>query len=130
MGSKPGNVEFLPPQSSFALRELYAHAEGFVTTSQDEDFGLTPLEAMASGTPVVAVDEGGYQETVVNGATGYLVSANVNAIVEAVTKIAQAPNSYSAACQTRAAQFDTNEIVRQFEAVLAKLPQTMPVPQK
>lgn len=38
----------------------------------DEDFGLTPVEAMASGKPVVAVDKGGFRETVIPG-TGLLV---------------------------------------------------------
>jgi len=40
-----------------------------VTTSLEEDFGLTPLEAAASGKPVVAVAEGGYKETVIDGQT-------------------------------------------------------------
>ena len=44
--------------------ELYATCKGFICTALDEDFGLTPLEAMASGKPVVAVDEGGFRETV------------------------------------------------------------------
>ena len=45
---------------------------GFICTAIDEDFGLTPLEAMASGKPVVAVDEGGFRETV-TPQTGVLI---------------------------------------------------------
>ncbi len=53
------------------LRWLYANAEALVTAAHD-DFGLTPLEAMQFGTPVVAVREGGFPETVVEGETGVL----------------------------------------------------------
>lgn len=38
-----------------------------------EDFGLVPVEAMAAGTPVIALDEAGTKETVVDGVTGYLM---------------------------------------------------------
>lgn len=44
-----------------------------ICTSYSEPFGLAPIESMASGTLVLAVNEGGYKETVVDGATGYLL---------------------------------------------------------
>lgn len=51
------------------LRRLYADARA-VLFPGDEDFGLVPLEAMASGTPVIAFRSGGAQETMEEGATG------------------------------------------------------------
>jgi D-inositol-3-phosphate glycosyltransferase len=55
------------------LRWYYAAADVFVTTPWYEPFGITPLEAMACGTPVIGARVGGIQYTVVDGQTGYLV---------------------------------------------------------
>jgi glycosyltransferase involved in cell wall biosynthesis len=51
---------------------LYNQASAFVYSPVMEPFGLAPLEAMACGTPVVAVREGGMRESVKDGETGYL----------------------------------------------------------
>jgi glycosyltransferase involved in cell wall biosynthesis len=55
------------------LRTHYAAADVFVTTPWYEPFGITPLEAMACGIPVVASAVGGLAYTVIDGVTGYLV---------------------------------------------------------
>ena len=65
----PPGVTFLGAVDDAQLRWLYAEAEALVTAAHD-DFGLTPLEAMQFGTPVVAVREGGFLETVVEGESG------------------------------------------------------------
>ena len=57
-------VEFLGWQPDEALPVLYAGAKAFLFCGE-EDFGITPLEAMASGTPVIAYARGGALETVV-----------------------------------------------------------------
>ena len=57
-------VEFLGWQPDEALPELYAKARAFIFPGE-EDFGITPLESMASGRPVVALGRGGALETVV-----------------------------------------------------------------
>jgi glycosyltransferase involved in cell wall biosynthesis len=56
-------VEFLGWQPDEALPELYAKARAFIFPGE-EDFGITPLESMASGRPVVAFGKGGALETV------------------------------------------------------------------
>ena len=58
------NVKFLGWIGQEALREAYAGCRAFVFTAE-EDFGITPVEAQASGRPVIALGRGGALETVV-----------------------------------------------------------------
>jgi glycosyltransferase involved in cell wall biosynthesis len=102
----PRNVRFLGNVSERELIDLYARSEGFLTTAIDEDFGITPVEAMASGKPVVATKEGGYLETVLDGQTGLLISPDADAIRHAVEEISKDPVRYREACQKRAQLFD------------------------
>ncbi len=62
-------VEFLGRVDDDDLRRHYASCRAFILPGE-EDFGLTPLEAMASGRPVIAYAAGGAVETVVEGVTG------------------------------------------------------------
>lgn len=55
------------------LANEYRKAKVVVALSRNEPFGLIPLEAMACGIPVIAVNEGGFCETVSNSKTGYLI---------------------------------------------------------
>ncbi|MGH6647931.1 glycosyltransferase family 4 protein [Aquabacterium sp.] len=66
-------VTFIGHRQRHELRPFYAAANVFVTTPWYEPFGITPLEAMASGIPVVASAVGGLQYSVVDGVTGFHV---------------------------------------------------------
>ena len=55
------------------LGDYYSAADVFVTTPWYEPFGITPLEAMGCGTPVIGAAVGGIKHTVVDGVTGYLI---------------------------------------------------------
>jgi glycosyltransferase involved in cell wall biosynthesis len=57
------NIEFCGRVSDTELRELYARCRAFLLPGE-EDFGLTPVEALASGKPVIALGRGGALETV------------------------------------------------------------------
>jgi glycosyltransferase involved in cell wall biosynthesis len=66
-------VTFVGSRGRDALRYFYSASDVFVSTPWYEPFGITPLEAMACGTPVIGSDVGGIRYTVVDGQTGYLV---------------------------------------------------------
>jgi glycosyltransferase involved in cell wall biosynthesis len=69
-------VTFVGSRGRDVLRYYYAAADVFITTPWYEPFGITPLEAMACGTPVVGAEVGGIKATVVDGRTGFLVPPN------------------------------------------------------
>ncbi|MEK6650188.1 MAG: glycosyltransferase [Bacteroidota bacterium] len=78
------NVEFLGWRSDEELARLYRKAIALVFPGE-EDFGIVPLEAMASGTPVIAFAKGGALETVVDGVTGvYFRERTVDALLAAL----------------------------------------------
>lgn len=76
------NVELLGWRSDDELAVLYRQATALIFPGE-EDFGIVPLEAMASGTPVVALGKGGALETVVDGETGVFFSERTVESLEA-----------------------------------------------
>ncbi len=62
-------IRFLPHQSQAELRQLYAHCR-FLVFPWEEDFGIIPVEAQACGRPVIGLDAGGLQDTVIPHKTG------------------------------------------------------------
>jgi glycosyltransferase involved in cell wall biosynthesis len=116
---KPDNVEIRSWISQEELTDLYSKCRGFITTAMDEDFGITPVEAMASGKAVIAPNEGGYKETVINGKTGILIDRiNSDKIAEAVKKINV--KKYKKACLERAKKFDTKEFIKKIKNEIKK----------
>jgi len=65
----------------------YRRADACLLTSRLEPLGLTALEAAACGTPVVAIREGGYRETVIDGVTGLLTDRDPSALASALSRV-------------------------------------------
>jgi glycosyltransferase involved in cell wall biosynthesis len=107
----PPNVTMRGELPEQELVDLYATCKGLICTAMDEDFGITPLEAMASGKPVVAVDEGGFRETVTSQ-TGMLMNPDVQNIMIAVKQISKNPSQFHDACIARARDYDISEFVK------------------
>lgn len=105
MKDLPKNVKILGHVSEIELIDLYSRCKGIICTSIDEPFGMSPIEAMASGKPVVAVDSGGFRETV-TPQTGRLVQQDVTSIVSAIRQISNNPEKYKDACIRRAQEYD------------------------
>lgn len=84
----PGNVQLLPWVSRLELAELFGRASGFVHVAE-EDFGISTVEALASGTPVVALDAGGARDIVRPGVDGVLIpTAEPTALKEGIRAVA------------------------------------------
>jgi N-acetyl-alpha-D-glucosaminyl L-malate synthase BshA len=101
---------------------LLAGADLFLLPSQSESFGLSALEALASGTPVVGSKAGGLVEVVKEGVTGALCEiGDVDAMARASVEILSDRErwqtmSRDAAADARA-RFSRDDIVRQYEAL-------------
>jgi glycosyltransferase involved in cell wall biosynthesis len=93
------NIKFLGWQSNDILKDYYSKAKAFIFPGE-EDFGITPVEAQASGTPVIGYGKGGLLETVIDGRTGILFyKQDAGSLIEAV-------NRFEEKCK----EFDADEI--------------------
>ncbi len=106
-------VEFLGWQSDESLRELYRGCEAFLFPA-DEDFGITAVEAMACGKPVIAYKKGGALETVVDGVTGVFFDAQTPQSMADAIRRAQAIGFDPAAIRAHALKFDDKHFKAQF----------------
>ena len=83
------NIQLLGFQEDATLIETMQHAQAFVYAAV-EDFGIVPIEAMACGTPVIALDQGGTKETITEGVTGvHFATQSIEAIIDAVERFEQ-----------------------------------------
>ncbi len=114
----PPNVTMESDLPEDKLIDYYSRCRGVISTAADEDFGMTALEAMASGKPVIAPREGGYVESVLDGTTGILIDCNPDALAGAVQAISQDPSMYKDACIARAKQFDVSVFLKAMDGLV------------
>ena len=79
-------VEFVGQVSDEELVKLYSEAKGFLALAENEDFGITPVEAMSCGTPVIAFRGGGYMETVLDKTGVFFDDYSAKGLVKAIKK--------------------------------------------
>lgn len=111
--AKP-HIQFLGALSNDEIAKLFSSCRAFVFPGL-EDFGITPLEAMAAGSPVIAYAEGGALETVTSE-TGILFKPQTErALSEAVLEIEKnAVKFLQAVCRDRAAEFSRARFQAEF----------------
>jgi glycosyltransferase involved in cell wall biosynthesis len=111
------NIEFLGYIDDATRRELFATCRAFVFPGE-EDFGITPLEAMAAGRPVIAYGAGGALDTVVSGKTGrFFAQPTVASLAAAV--LASRSDSYDPLVIRRhAEQFSRERFVAQMRSLI------------
>jgi glycosyltransferase involved in cell wall biosynthesis len=113
-------VRFETEPSQERLRELLRRCRALVFPTLNEDFGMVPLEAMACGAPVIAVDAGGPRESVAAGETGWLVSPTADAFAGAMLEATSTPRAEEmrAAARARATQFSWPRFVTRVDDVM------------
>jgi len=102
------NVEVRGVVSEAELRHLMGCCRATVYVPKDEDFGMTPVESMAAGKPVVGVAQGGLLETVLPGETGFLLEPDPTPAGLAKAVLGLTPERAAAmrpACEARARVF-------------------------
>ncbi|MBC7396392.1 MAG: glycosyltransferase, partial [Bdellovibrionales bacterium] len=111
---KANNIEFVSRPSNEQIERYYSECKAFIFPGT-EDFGITPLEAMASGAPVIAYGEGGACETITLE-TGILFSPQtVDALCEAVMEIESGRLRFDPqTCRNRAAFFNIQRFQSDF----------------
>lgn len=77
------SVTFVGARARCELKYYYSAADAFISTPWYEPFGITPIEAMACGTPVIGSNVGGIKHTVVEGKTGFLIPPRDHTLVGA-----------------------------------------------
>lgn len=129
------DVVFLGKHAS--VDELLSCADLFMLPSESESFGLAALEAMASGTPVVASTAGGIPEVVVDGEAGFLVEvgdidALARSAVDLLTQDDLHAEMSAGARRIAVDNFSADRVIPQYEecyrAVLAGASESLPGP--
>ena len=118
-----GNIKFLGFVSDSELPKIYSEAIAFVNP-QEEDFGMTVVEAQATGVPVIAYKKGGVLDTVIDGKTGILFDSQTKeSLIKAVGKI---NNLYHQSnmfknCRKNSIKFSKERFKSKFEELVEKV---------
>lgn len=115
-----GNIEMRESPSDVELRSLIQGAKATIYVPVDEDFGMSPVESMACGTPVIGVNDGGLKESIIDGKTGLLINPRCEPddITLAVRQI-ETMWDISSACVQRGADFSLEKFKQQLHSLLA-----------
>lgn len=112
------NVTLMGRQPFDVIRDHYARCRAVIFPGV-EDFGIVPVEAMASGKPVIAFNYGGASETVVNEVTGlFFDSQTTEGLVNAVKRFERCADFDSETIRKHAESYSTPKFIEKFRAVL------------
>jgi len=116
------NVELLGRVKPDHLRELYSHCRALLLPGE-EDFGITPAEALASGKPVIALGRGGALETVPYFGGVFYDQPTEDSLDEALRQFDKMePEIHPADLQSYSRRFSPEEFERKMQAVLDSSP--------
>ena len=111
-----GQVELIP---------ILSTADLFLMPSQSESFGLSALEAMSCGVPVISSSVGGLPELQVHGETGFIAEiGDIDRMARYAVDLLSNPSKhelFSAAARKRAQEFESDKIVRMYEQYYEKV---------
>lgn len=117
------NIKILGEVSEKKLQELYSNCLAVIYLSYKEDFGIVPLEAMASGKPGIATDDGGFKETIINKKTGLLINpTKVDNIISAINWLTKDKvESMRENCEKRAKLFSEEEHIKKISELIKNI---------
>lgn len=116
------NISFTGWVSDAEMKALIESAIATIYIPVEEDFGISPVESMAAGKPVIGVAEGGLLETIVHGKTGLLLPsdpsvANLQHAVGELT--AEKARTMRLACEKQAQLFTRERFLSEMRSVIA-----------
>lgn len=118
------NIEVIKNPNDEMYESLWRFAYGVIFTPECEDWGIVPVEAMAAGKPVIAADQCGPVESVIDGVTGYLVDYTDIGFCDGMKKILSLKqNEYEVMCseaKNRAELFTWEKFAEQMDQIIDK----------
>ena len=122
--AKLKNIEFLGQVADDQLAGLYANAKATIMASEDEDFGIVPVESQALGTPVIAPRAGGFLETMIDGKTGMLYGGpgmvSAESLIEAIQRFNSSNNFKAEDCIKNAEKFSKEQFKKEILQLIDK----------
>jgi len=108
------NIEFVGSVADEKLKDYYAHCQAFIFP-QEEDFGITAVEAMAAGRPVIAYQAGGALEIVQSGVTGlFFKDQTTKSLIEALKRF-RSDNFDPKVIREKALEFDEEKFKKRIK---------------
>ncbi len=115
------NITFTGWLDELQLLNLLGNCLATVYLPIDEDFGMSPVESMSAGKPVICSDHGGLLESVIDKETGFFINNDdlINDLIDKVSNLSpEQAKAMRPACESRAQAFDTNVFMRKFNKYL------------
>jgi glycosyltransferase involved in cell wall biosynthesis len=115
------NIQFTGDVNEQELQQLIGNAISTIYIPQDEDFGMSPVESMSAGKPVIGAGEGGLLETLIHGKTGWLTNPDpspeelILAIKEMTPRQALSMRN---TCEKRADIFCANNFIKNMREII------------
>lgn len=121
LAGSESEIRFLGSKSNEEIAELLSHAKAFIFPGL-EDFGITPIEAMAAGTPVIAYRAGGVLDTLTEETALFFEEQTSEGLADAVLRFENGASSHirDEASRLRAAHFTRERFQKEFLEVLGK----------
>lgn len=117
------NIRFTSWVSDTQLKNLTEESTACIYLAEDEDFGMSPVEAMSAGKPVIAAASGGLVETVLHEKTGFLIEEpieipKIKQFVYAMSK--ERAYSMKSCCEQRAQEFSSSQFIKKMQNIICE----------
>lgn len=122
LGEGYSNIEFITLKNNVGFEEYIGNAIATIYIPIDEDFGMSPLESMSAGKPVLWVDEWWLKETILHEKTGFMISpeARIEEIIEGIYYLSKEKcMEMRSDCEKRAKEFGLEEFEKKLKELIS-----------